>query len=167
MRAHWSVLTFAALIVLSANAWDEAQAQPCSGLNLKIDSEGQDATNGANAFAYKITNIGAKSCTLDGHPRVELLDTKGQPISDMAIEPSDEAAGQEAERKTPVTMNPGDEAFFAIEFPTGRHTDDCRNAVELRATLPGTEMPATFPGSFTACGPVKVSPISADAQPLR
>ncbi|WP_170984331.1 DUF4232 domain-containing protein [Rhodoligotrophos defluvii] len=161
-------LGIVAAVTAGARAQDQAPAGPCSGLNLKIDSGGQDAGEGKNAFAYKITNIGAKPCTLDGHPRVELLDPKGQPVQDMPVEETTASAVVSAEDSAgPVTVPPGGEAFFAVEFPTGGGSADCRNAVELRATLPGTSMPATFAGSFTACGgPVRVTQINPGASPL-
>ena len=143
-----------------------AFADPCSGLHLKVENGGQDARNGRLTFGYTIRNIGPDTCTLGGHPTIELLDTKGVQLASVDI---DEAPPTEGAGKEPLDLEPGDEAHFTLQFeaPKSAEGSDCAGAVELRATLPGTDMPATFAGSFSACGTVTVSPIAPGASPLR
>ncbi|MGF7161386.1 hypothetical protein FHS85_003021 [Rhodoligotrophos appendicifer] len=138
-----------------------AQAEPCSGLSLKVDASGQEAAMSKASYGYTVTNIGAKTCSLEGFPSVTLLDSKGQEITNIKVADSTSSYFTEDGKPGPVELEPGAVASFSIEMVSSAVAGEgCTTAVEARLTLPHTDIPSTFAGSFTSCGEaITVTPL--------
>ena len=163
------ITALAAGLLLAGIVSSSAHADPCLGISLKIDSAGQDAAMSKTAFGYTITNVGPKACTVEGFPEIQFLDTKGQPVSAIRIKHENQGYFAPGGKPASVEVKPGGQAAFSIEMVSAPVADQpCQNAVEARVTLPHTETPSTFAGSFTSCGEaVSVTPLRPGPSPLQ
>nr|MDQ3817752.1 DUF4232 domain-containing protein [Acidobacteriota bacterium] len=94
-------------------------AAQCLRENLSVKEGDTDAAMGGHRLTtYTFTNKSSSPCTLDGHPRVELLNRAGRVARRAARR---EALPGESDAKPPqqVTIEPGQTAWFDIYYNNG------------------------------------------------
>ena len=119
----------------------------CTAPNLRAVAALQGAA-GSVEGSLQLTNLGDKTCTLEGRPKVMLFESSGRPlsVSDLAVPPQWQAHAASPPAGWPVVrLSPGavasirvrwsnpcpqlsDPAFWRVSLPEGRGTLDVLGA---------------------------------------
>jgi hypothetical protein len=137
-----------------------------SQLNLTTDAaHSSGGAAGSLGITYMFTNTSATACTLTGFPGLQLLNASGQPLTTTTI--------RNTETPSAVTLQPGRQAWFDIEFPTqtGFGSLQCPTSAALAVIPPNDTTALVVRGSggqigayggdipHLMCGNINVSPI--------
>jgi hypothetical protein len=139
-----------------------------SQLTLAMDpAHSSGGAAGSLGITYIFTNTSATACTLGGFPGLQLLNASNQPLTTTTIRSS--------ETPTTVTLQPGRNAWFDIEFPTqtGFGNLQCPTSAALAVIPPNDVSPVVLRGPggqigayggdipHLMCGNINVSPVLA------
>ena len=108
-----------------------------------------DAVITDHVEAIYVVRTSGRPCQLEGFPSVTLLDTGGDPLPVRYTRSDDDPP--------PVTLSAGTSLSFTLT--TGR-TGACRQASSVRVVLPGTSRALSAPTELSACGDVKIGPVT-------
>jgi Protein of unknown function (DUF4232) len=114
---------------------------------------------------FRLTNVSSRPCTLEGYPRIVLLDANGAPIPFRYHDGGDQMVTSRP--PSPVELAPGGSAYLLIN-QTACVTGGVSVASSIRITPPGSDRGLTvslrrYP-IIESCGPgtvVDVSPVEA------
>jgi hypothetical protein len=89
---------------------------------------------GSFGLTYRFTNLASISCTMIGYPGLQMLDVHGHAL------PTHVTHSTTLGSPTTVTIPPGGQAWFAIQFPTrtGFGTISCPTSSALAVVPPNT-----------------------------
>jgi hypothetical protein len=106
---------------------------------------------GTIASEFAFVNQGSHACSLIGYPKLQMLDSSGQPISTT----DRRDAGFFGLKKKLVVIAPGKRAYFAAGYPdfTGAGATKCPTSAKLRFTPPGSSATVTLTGPKAAITP--------------
>lgn len=125
----------------------------CLGANLSIRYvDGDAAMGGARGIYYAFKNNGAAPCTLDGAPRVQLLNRHNHVVYAYKVKYS-------GEEHSAVTLTPGQEAFLEIDYHStgaGNPGMHCLSVQRFRIKPPGTNRWFVRREGLDLCGDVQV-----------
>jgi hypothetical protein len=134
-----------------------AVVDTCLGANLSIRYvDGDAAMGGARGIYYAFKNRGTGPCTLDGVPRVQLLNRHNHLVHVNSVKYRDE--------HSLVTLEPGQEAFLEIDYRStgaGDHGRYCPSVPRLRIKPPGTNRWFVRREGLDLCDDVQVNAIVA------
>jgi hypothetical protein len=127
--------------------WDErALSAKCDLNQLLVSAQGAIGALGHVGLTMQVDNPTAKTCEVNGYPKLRLLDG-----DDQAIGPIIEGRGYLTGTRAPprlVPIPPGDHAVFIIEWNSaGNDGAACRDGVRLGVTLPGATRELLLPAS--------------------
>lgn len=124
----------------SSNRNSGASAQ-CAGTSLSVRHVDDDAAMGGfRSTTYAFTNKSTAPCTLNGYPRVELLNSKGK-AGRRATNKEQLAADTEKTQPQLVTIEPGKTAWFLIQYNSGgagHMGKPCTTYPKIKIIAPGT-----------------------------
>lgn len=131
---------------------------PCRDGQLSASKLGEDAAmGGARMNEYALTNTSSEPCTLEGHPRFEVLSRSGR-----VFRRGRAAEGQSAR----VMIEPGRAATFSVRYNAGgagRVGRPCTTYPRVRVTAPGHKRGLVLREPMQLCGEVEVSPVGPPA----
>jgi hypothetical protein len=122
---------------------------------------------GASAFQ----NISATACTLQGYPKMQMIDAAGSAIPTHVINGTSYTVVSRPDDL--VVLAPGAQALFDIGFSskTGYGTAVCPTSAQIEITPPGSDKSITVPWKLQPyggptiaklrCGEITVSPVFA------
>jgi len=158
-----ALCVLAACFALSVLFVQDASAQrrhkdplACRDSQLSVRDIGGDAAmGGVRSIVYAFRNVSRTPCTLEGYPRIEVLNRsrrvvrRGQPrYSEM--------------RPVSVTIEPGKTAVFSIYYNAGgagRIGKPCPTYPKVRITAPDNRRGAVLRAEIQLCGEVEVLPV--------
>ncbi|MEO6393215.1 MAG: DUF4232 domain-containing protein [Pyrinomonadaceae bacterium] len=133
----------------------------CQGANLSLRYIDTDAAmGGVRGASYAFKNNGSAACTLSGFPHLQLLNRYGHPIWVNHIIHSEEPPGI-------VTLAPGGEAFFSIQYNeggAGHVGPPCPSVRRIKVRAPGTKRWFSRRDQISLCSDVTISPVAAAAE---
>lgn len=93
----------------------------CSGSQLSLkETEAESDMGGKTYGNYVFTNISKSSCTLSGFPVFALLDKAGKVMRGVKVDYGNDFPGGDSDSPTgPVTLEPGQTAWFQIFYNSG------------------------------------------------
>ena len=147
------------------NSNSSAGAQ-CLRENLSVKEGDTDAAmGGVRVTTYTFTNKSTAPCTLNGYPRVVLLNRAGRVARRAAN--SNALTGESVDDAKPpqqVTIEPGKTAWFNIYYNNGgagHEGKPCPTYPKVRITAPGTTRAFVLRGDIQSCGRIdfQVSPV--------
>lgn len=147
--------------VAAAKASPTAVFSTCQGANLSLRYIDTDAAmGGVRGASYAFKNNGSAACTLSGFPHLQLLNRYGHPIWVNHIIHSEDPPGT-------VTLAPGGEAFFSIQYNeggAGHEGPPCPSVRRIKIRAPGTKRWFGRKDQISLCSDVTISPVTAAAE---
>lgn len=123
-------------------------ARPCVRDDLRIrQGETEAAMGGVRVTPYIFTNISSSTCTLNGYPRLVLLNQKGAVVRRATKQPADDPV-------VPATLEPGKTAWFNLNYNAGGAGylgKPCPTYRRLRITAPGIPTPFALSSEIQTC----------------
>lgn len=120
-----------------------SRAAPCSTASLRLGLAGSPSpATGEHADIYTLTNIGARSCSLTGYPRVTLFDAKGAALPFSYVHESSQYMTDRP--PVPVVLAPGGVGYVLV----AKYRCDlgiAADATRIELTPPGTTTALTGP----------------------
>lgn len=114
------MLVSGALQLLASNtaaaARPEISGKPCTPENLRAIPDEGLAPTGTNYFLVVLENVSSSHCTLEGYPRVKMLDKAGKTIASR-ISHRAPTAGKNSKEMTFLTVLPGWQGLFDLSYP--------------------------------------------------
>lgn len=139
----------------AAKANGNPVVETCQGANLSIRYvDGDAAMGGARGIYYAFKNNGSGPCTLDGVPRVQLLNRRNQVVYANRVKYADE--------HSVVKLSPGQEAFLEIDYRStgaGNPGMHCLSVQRFKIKPPGTNRWFVRREGIDLCGDVDVRAI--------
>jgi len=138
--------------------------EPCPSASLSLAAVSADAAAGSRFNVLAFTNQGARACTLQGYPALQLIGDDGQVRSGFTIHREPGPYYGEGDTITAVTLAPGARAYFdlvstVIAGEVAGETEPCAPVIAVRAS-PAEGQPAVqAPVQLTPCNQrVRVTP---------
>jgi hypothetical protein len=134
----------------------------CTGANLTLKYDDTDAAmGGVRSAKYEFKNIGAHPCTLEGFPKLQLLNHAGHVVHANLVKHSSD---------TPklVTLAHNGKAYFTIDFNSGgagHEGPPCPSVTRERIWVPGVTKIFSRHDEIDLCNDVEVSPVT-DTSPF-
>ncbi len=139
---------------------------PCRNQDLSLRHVMDDAAmGGVRVIGYAFKNKSAAACTLKGYPRFELLDKSGAVRPHGRAINSQQAPGEEKQPPQLVTIEPGKEAGFRVDYNAGGAGyvgKPCPVSRRVRITAPGTTQRFVLREEISLCGGLQVSPVRSE-----
>ncbi len=138
----------------------------CQSKQLTVRLGPSGAAAGSTGISVYFTNASRSRCSLDGHPRLEMLTSAGRGIPTHRGDATTVPPLQPGR----VSLAPGASATFYVGFAdsTGYANDHCPSSARVAITPPDTHAPITvawriapYRGSIQnlRCGQLAVSPV--------
>ena len=153
MRIFWILLALVAgtsFVVISqtgigrlayARNTNGIAAPQCLREHLSLKEGNTDAAmGGVRATDFVLTNASSSACTLNGYPRVELLDRRGR-VRRRAVSSAQLPGDTQKMPPQLVTLAPGNTAWFRIYYNVGgagHIGKPCPTYPRLKIVAPGT-----------------------------
>lgn len=143
----------------------------CLGEQLSLrEVEGEADMGGKRYGNYVFKNISSKTCTLSGYPNFVLLNKAGQPLggnsgvkveyaNDFVIS-ADENQSDNASSPSPVTLAPGETAWFQIFYNDGMALERKKPfpvSAKVKVIAPNTTRAFVLNSKIQTCCGVQVS----------
>jgi len=126
----------------------------CATLELSGSIGDGDGGAGQLYQPLVLTNIGGRSCTIEGYPDVTLLDGDGNPIGNPA--------DREPIAPIAITLGPGQQASALLHTTNGPIGGLCAvHSVSISVVPPDETTALEFDAVYTACGGFSVRPFVA------
>lgn len=166
-------IAFTATASAAASARAATTSVPrCATRSLEIWVGRSTVAMGTVANEYGFTNTSAKACSLEGYPRVQMLEKSGAMQTTVDHKASPGAFGIEEKI---VVVAPGKTAYFGVVFhdQTGFGNLTCPTSAALRLTPPGDTTAITLRGfnahiaayhgtiEHLVCGNLSITPVTA------
>lgn len=138
----------------------------CQAAAIGAQLGASDSATGHIVYAVTLTNQSARTCTLEGFPKLQML-ASGQDVITNQTEGA--SPGGPSVNLTPalVTIAPGASASFVLQYvdmPDG--TQECASASTLQISLPGGGGTITAAVDIAPCGgDIYVSPVQVGTSP--
>lgn len=170
--ANTTTTTVASTSTTASPPTSGATGSPCRAADLSVAYDPAHSSGGAAGsvgLTYRITNTSSQGCTMFGYPGLQLLDAGGRPLPTHVSRVS--PYGPPAN----VTLAPGGQAWFAIQYPTqtGYGNLSCPKSASLGVMAPGDTAQLTVSGpggqlqpyggttQDLQCGHINVTPVAA------
>lgn len=140
--------------IVSERAARVPDARQCARESLSLkEGDGDAAMGGVRATDYVITNTSSSPCTLNGYPRVELMNRQG--LIQKRAANSDQLP-DDNEKLPPrlVLLEPGKTAWFRVYFNAGGagHVGKpCPTYPRSKITLPGVTRAFVLRSEIQSC----------------
>ena len=141
-------------------------AERCADNQLSLTHEDEDAAmGGLRSMKFVFTNVSSSACTLQGYPRLELLNKSGQASPRGRAKNGLTRMGDEMkEAPQLVTIEPGKTAVFWIDYlarGAGSMSKPCPSYRKFRVIAPGMKHIFTESSSdaIEVCSDLEVSPV--------
>jgi len=132
-------------------------ATTCRTSQLALGRQGDRNGLGNFAVLYSLQNTSQQTCTLQGYPEIQLLDTNQQAMTFTVNQQSSAYLYNMGEPQL-MTLAPGQSGYFVVEWSAGPAS--CAGAAYLEVTPPGDQTRLQIADMLEICtGPVIVSPI--------
>ncbi len=129
-------------------------APQCHRENLSVKEGNTDAAmGGVRATDFVFTNKSSSACTLNGYPRFEVLDRRGQ-VRRRAVDTEQLPGDSEKTPPQLVTLEPGKTAWFRIYYNSGgagRVGKPCPTYPRLKIVAPGTTRAFVLRSNIQSC----------------
>jgi hypothetical protein len=147
----------------------EALPRICHSAQLTVRRGFMGVATGSVGAHVVFTNVSESRCSLEGYPKLQMLDAAGRHIPTVLHKGSFMTVPQM--RVRPVSLAPGASASFYIGFEdaTGYGDAQCPTSTRIQVTPPENTKPMTiawrlqpYGGSTIAklrCGEITVSPV--------
>jgi hypothetical protein len=131
-------------------------------LTLGMQSQQSGASNFANI--YRLKNTSQQTCTLEGYPGVQLLNSSQQSLT-IGVSRQTSAYLYNNQQPQLVTVAPAASAYFILEWNAGVNgSGNCPGAAFVLVTPPGNQYNLRISSVVDVCtGSVIVSPIEPTA----
>lgn len=143
-------------------------ASQCTRGQLSLKAGDEDAAmGGVRGVTYTFTNSSQSPCTLNGYPKLELLNKAGRAIPGRhTVNKAKMFSDSDPVPPTDVTLEPGKTAIFMIYYNNGGagYTGKpCPTYPKVRVTAPGTTKGFLLKQEIQTCIKVEVSSIRPPA----
>lgn len=132
----------------------------CQGASLSLRYIDTDAAmGGVRRASYAFKNNGLAACTLSGFPHLQLLNPNGQLVWGNHIVHTEDPPGT-------VTLAPGGEAFFSIQYNeggAGHVGPPCPSVRRIKIRAPGTKRWFGRKDQIFLCSDVAITPVVGPA----
>jgi hypothetical protein len=155
-RLRAAVLRFVAFVAVLLLAVVPASAKgACRAQQLKLSQGAPDGGAGHFANAFQVTNSSHETCTLQGVPRLHLLDRQGRVVdAPVCAGCGDYLFGAKAAE--PVELKPGASANFLLgAFHGDAAHENCHTFARIQVELAALARPLEFQfhgGDVATCG---------------
>jgi len=156
----------------AARAAAAASVPRCATASLRIWVGTGSGAMGTVAVEFGFTNHSAKTCSLYGYPRVQMLTKSGKNLSTT----DQRGAGYFGIQERTVVLAPGKTAYFGILYHdfSGYANVTCPESAALKFTPPqdirtilvyksAQIAPYGMNLGYTHCGDVRVTPVTAES----
>ncbi len=131
-----------------------AQTTQCLRENLAVkEGETDAAMGGVRATDFIFTNISSRACTLNGYPRVELLNQK-RVVGRRAVPSAQLPTDSEKMRPQLVTLEASKQAWFRIHYNSGgagHMGKPCSTFGRIKIVAPGTTRAFVLRSNTQSC----------------
>ena len=140
----------------------------CTREQLSLKAGDEDAAmGGVRTVNYTFTNTSSSPCTLNGYPRLELLNKAGRAIPGRhTVNKAKMFTDSDPVPPKEVTLEPGKTAMFLIYYNNGgagHEGKPCPSYPKVRVTAPGTTKGFVLKQDIQTCIKVEVSSVRAQA----
>lgn len=138
---------------------------PCQTSQLALSFGSSNGAAGTIVDTFQFKNISSASCTMNGFPNVQMLDSHGNLLPTQVQQGGGMLSNEPG--PSPFTLQPGKISTFEVawsDVPVGSETT-CPTASSLRVTPPGQSVFLTVNTNIAPCnsGHLNVSPVRAPA----
>ena len=135
----------------AAQAATPVSVPRCAPSALTIWTGRSTTAMGTVAAEFGFTNHSAKTCSLYGYPRVQMLMKSGKNLSTT----DEKAPGAFSIEEKTVVLAPGETSYFGVVYhnQTGYAPSTCPTSAALRFTPPQTTRTVTLQGSHAQIAP--------------
>ena len=132
----------------TSSAIVQSNTRSCAGPSLSIKmGESDAAMGGVRSTPFVIKNNSSSPCTLEGYPALELLNQARAVVKRATKQKTDEPL-------TPVTLEPGKTAWFALNHNAGGAGymgKPCPTYTHVRISLPSMTRSFILRGDIQTC----------------
>lgn len=133
----------------------------CRAAELQAEGFGSDGTAGSEVLYLALTNVGIRSCVVQGWPDVRFLGADRTPVKPFATHTRHGLMGRV--RRRIVTLAPHGRALFVVLVHYRGLPSRCPHAYFLRVRIPGASTTSTVAiGALTVCQRGEVTPVEPD-----